>query len=106
MTLKTVEFEEMISSDDESIGPPVELEEEIFNNLSVSLNVKAGDLETTVGNLLSLNSGQILEMNQSVDQPIKLHYGDRLVAEGILVASDEKMGFKVTSVNFSYEGTD
>ena len=59
------------------------------------LTVVLGQLEMKLDDLNRLASGQVLELDRTVDSPVDVYIDDRLVARGELVAVGENYGVRI-----------
>jgi type III secretion protein Q len=68
-----------------------------MSQLPVELTLTVGSLTLPLAQLLAMNEGQTFtdELNSFFPR-VRLHAGDRLVAEGELVRVDGRIGFRVS----------
>jgi len=69
----------------------------VIESLEVELMVEVGSTAMSVKNLYSLKKGDIVSLNTNIDEPLKLILGDKVVAEGLLVAVDDQYGIEITN---------
>ena len=70
----------------------------LVGHVPVSLSARLGQAELSVARLLSLCVGEVLTLNESLDEPIVLFLNDKPIARGELVAVDECFGVRITEV--------
>ena len=99
MEINDIELKDVSDSEIEAASETLVPNKNIIDDLSVQLSVVIGTAKITVDKLYSLSAGQLLELEQSVDEPIKLFYKNKLVALGELVASGDRFGVKITQVS-------
>lgn len=75
----------------------VKNEEELLSRVNVEVSVVLGDVEIAMDKLLGLAGGDIVELQQSVGDPMQLVYDGHVIARGVLVAADGKLGLKIIS---------
>jgi flagellar motor switch/type III secretory pathway protein FliN len=70
-----------------------------LSQMPVELTLTVGSLSLPLEQLLAMNEGQTFTDELSSFFPrVRLHAGDRFVAEGELVRIDERIGFRVTRI--------
>mgnify|MGYP002719133283 FL=1 len=74
---------------------------EPFDELSMSLSVRCGVLNLTLGELRNLVEGSVLGITGYAPGMAGLYYGDRPIGQGQLVEVDGRLGLQVTRVVFS-----
>lgn len=74
---------------------------EPFDELSMSLNVRCGTLNLTLGELRNLAPGAVLGISGYAPGMAGLYYGDRPIGLGQLVEVDGRLGLQLTRVMFS-----
>lgn len=70
----------------------------IFAGVKATVNVVAGSAEATVGDLLSLKEGAVLQLDREIDAPFDVVLDGRVLARGQLVAVGEHFGLRVCEV--------
>ncbi len=61
-------------------------------SLPVRIMVSVGKAEMTVEQLLNLTPEAVIDLDAQIDDPAEIFVGDRMVARGELVESDDKDG--------------
>lgn len=74
---------------------------EPFDELSITLSVRCGALNLTLGELRNLAPGSVLGIGGYAPGTAGLYYGDRPIGQGQLVEVDGRLGLQVSRVIFS-----
>jgi flagellar motor switch protein FliN/FliY len=90
------EFDELTDQGDEN--GPGDLRLEMILDVPVTLTVEVGRTRVSVRDLLKLNRGSVVELDQLVTQPMSLLVNDTLVALGEAVMVNERFGIRLTEV--------
>lgn len=69
-----------------------------LHDIKARLHVCVGGLELRVGDLLSAKAGQVLVLDQAINQPVDLLLEGRVVMRGDLVAVEGQFGVRITEV--------
>ncbi|MDJ1008257.1 MAG: FliM/FliN family flagellar motor C-terminal domain-containing protein [Paracoccaceae bacterium] len=64
-------------------------DENPFAEVPIEITVSVGQARPTVRELLALKSDAVLPLDRSVDDPVELYAGDRLIARGELQEADD-----------------
>jgi flagellar motor switch protein FliN/FliY len=67
-------------------------------DLPVQLTVELGRAKTTIGALLDLAQGSVLELDRAAGEPLDLLVNGCLVARGEVVVIDGRFGIRLTEV--------
>ena len=73
-------------------------------NLDMVLDIRLvatarlGRVEMSIGDILSLGPGSIIQVGHLVDEPVELLVNDKLIARGDIVVVDEKFGLRITEI--------
>jgi flagellar motor switch protein FliN/FliY len=70
----------------------------LLDKVPVSLSVSVGQIETTIGELLSLQEASVLKLDRRADTPIDVILNGQVIARGQLVAVDDNFGIRITEV--------
>ncbi|HUR39732.1 MAG TPA: FliM/FliN family flagellar motor switch protein [Verrucomicrobiae bacterium] len=70
----------------------------LVGHVPVTLTALVGSVSITVERLFALRKGEVLEMNESVDEPVTLLLNGKAIARGELVAVDDKLGIRITEL--------
>lgn len=64
-----------------------------FTSVPIELSVCVGKARPLIRELIALGENAVLPLDRSVDDPVELYVGDRLIARGMLEENeDEKNG--------------
>ena len=77
-------------------GPAVSAALPFLGAVKVTVDVRAGRLETPVAELLALREGEVLALDRAVDQPLDVLLDGHVVARGTLVAVGDHFGLRLT----------
>jgi flagellar motor switch protein FliN/FliY len=88
------------------LGPdePVQPSQKEPPNLSVLLDVplqvtvELGRTRMTIGSLLRLSQGSVVELNRVAGEPLDIYVNNKLMARGEAVVVKEKFGVRITDV--------
>lgn len=71
---------------------------EMIKGVKVRLEVRVGDAELTVGELLDLKNGAVVRLNQDVQAPVEVLLDGRVVARGELSVVGDNFGVRITEL--------
>ncbi|MEM9101514.1 MAG: FliM/FliN family flagellar motor C-terminal domain-containing protein [Pseudomonadota bacterium] len=94
---KTIELSELENNpvDQQNL---VERDLGLVKNVEVELTAKLGSASITLDKLFSLQAGEVLALNETVDTPLELELDGKVVAKGLLVAVDNTFAVKITAI--------
>lgn len=75
-----------------------------LSDLSLPVSVRIGTVALTVAELLELQGGAVITLEQKVDDPVEVLVGDRVVALGELVSVGDEIGVRITQIESAAEG--
>jgi flagellar motor switch protein FliN/FliY len=75
-----------------------------LTHVEMEVTVEIGRTRMTVGELLSLTPGQVVELDRAAGAPVDLYVNGTLLARGEIVVVDEDFGFRVTDIVSTREG--
>lgn len=91
-----------LSADDtlpaESRGSTASGRLDLLLDVPLELTVELGRTKLTIENVLSLQSGSVIELDKIAGDPLDILLNGRLVARGEAVVVGEKFGIRVTSI--------
>lgn len=93
---ETFEYKEL-ESEKNSISKQQDFSK-IINALEVRCEVRIGTVSISVEQLKQVSEGQVLELNEKVNEPVSVLLNGKLIAYGELVCCDENFGIKITEV--------
>lgn len=67
-------------------------------DVKVQLSVRLGSCQLPMSDVLELNPGAIIQLNQRANDPVGLYVNDKLIAVGEVVVLDENFGIKITEL--------
>ena len=70
----------------------------IISGVKVKVEVVVGGAEMTVGDLIALEAGSVVSLDQLCDAPLILRLDGRTVAHGTLVVVDDHFGIRISEV--------
>ena len=70
-------------------------------DIPVTLHVNLGQAEMSISDLLSLNVGSVVELNNEVGAPIEIFVNNKLVAKGEVILVDEKLAISILEADTS-----
>lgn len=94
MTQKTSSESDGVYAEDSNLSDQAGANRNILG-LPVSIVVSVGSVRMTIDELLSLNADSVLPLNASIDDPVELLIGEKLIARGALVETDAAPGLGV-----------
>lgn len=71
---------------------------ETVYDIPVQLTVVLGQTTMSIGQLLKLGRGAVVELDRKVGEAIDIFINDRLVAKGEIVIVDERIGITLTEI--------
>ena len=78
------------------VGPTTSLD--IVMDVPVSLSLEVGKAIMSVGDLLRLGQGAVVELDRGAGEPLDVMVNGALVARGEIVLVNEKFGIRLTEV--------
>jgi flagellar motor switch protein FliN/FliY len=87
----------------------IEIDSEEFKNLKLLLDVKLnlrvriGSKKMLLKDVLSMDIGSIVELNQLANEPLEVLIDDKKIAEGEVVIVDGNFGIQITSIGTKKE---
>ncbi len=67
-------------------------------DVEVEVSVQLGSCTMTMGEVLDLNAGNVVQLQQKKDEPVLLCLNDKVVAKGEVVVVDDSLGIKITEM--------
>jgi flagellar motor switch protein FliN/FliY len=96
-TVHVVELPQL-SAETAQSGARVGTRLELVEHLKVGVTVVVGTAEVPASALFALGVGDVLPLAESVDQPVEVWAGDKVVARGVLVAAGDQLGVRITEI--------
>ena len=67
-------------------------------DVNVDIVAVLGVAELKISQILQLGRGAVVELDRFVGEPVELRAGGKIVAEGEVVVTDEKLAVQITNV--------
>ena len=67
----------------------------LLNEVKVNLSVQVGTAVVSVDELYSIKKGQVLKLNEAIDEPVNLLLNDKVIAKGKLTVSGENFAIEI-----------
>ncbi len=71
---------------------------EFLLDVPLEVTVELGKTRITIGDLLKLNQGSVVELNKLTDQPLEIFVNKKLVAQGEVVVVKDRFGVRLTNI--------
>ena len=97
------------SSNNTSSSPAKELSSEEMKNISLIMDVKLpvrvriGSKKMLLKDVLSMDIGSVIELNQLANDPLEILVGDKVIAMGEVVIVDGNFGVQITEIGTKRE---
>ena len=70
----------------------------LLMNVGLQVCAQLGDCTMTVGEILAIGSGSVVELDRGCNDPVDLIVNGKRVARGEIVAVDERLGIRITEL--------
>ena len=67
-------------------------------DIPLDISVELGKTKITIGDLLKLSQGSVVELNKLTDEPLEIFVNKKLMAQGEVVVVNEKFGIRLTNI--------
>ena len=74
------------------------IEEGVFSNIPVRVSVELGRANLSLKDVYELTEGSIIELERLVGEPLDLVINDQVIAQGEVVAIDNKYGLRIKNL--------
>lgn len=71
---------------------------DLLLHVPLHVSVVVGSCTMSIGEILKLGSGSVVELDRDVTQPVELFVNDRPIARGEIVAVGEAFGLRITEL--------
>lgn len=71
---------------------------DILMDVKLKLSVELGKAQMTIKEVLGLNTGSVIELEKTADEPVELYANGTLIAKGEVVVLGENLGLKITEI--------
>ena len=83
-----------------STGAPLagELNLDSLLDVAVEISVEIGRSKMTIGELLSLSKGSVLELNKAAGESVDIYVNEKLLGKGEVVVVNERLGIRMMEI--------
>jgi flagellar motor switch protein FliN len=67
-------------------------------DVSVEISVEIGRTKMSIGDLLALSKGSIVELNRLAGESVDVYVNEKLLGKGEIVVVNERLGVRVTEI--------
>ena len=67
-------------------------------DIPLEVSVELGKTSITIGDLLKLSQGSVVELNKLTDEALEIFVNKKLMAQGEVVVVNEKFGIRLTNI--------
>ena len=67
-------------------------------DIPLEITVELGNAKITIGELLKLSQGSVVELNKLTNEPLDIFVNKKLMAYGEVVVVNEKFGIRLTNI--------
>jgi flagellar motor switch protein FliN/FliY len=82
----------------EVLTPDIQEKLKKFLDLPLIIEVVVGSTTLTLGEVLNLGPGSVVELDNLVEEPVDIKVNGKLVAKGEIVVVEERFGVKITDI--------
>jgi len=75
-----------------------ELNMDSLLDISVEISVEIGRTKMSIGELLALSKGSIIELNRLAGESVDVYVNEKLLGKGEIVVVNERLGVRVTEI--------
>ena len=93
-TFEAANFQQVDSTDSDGPGPDIEL----ILDVPVTLALEVGRTEMTIGKLLTMSQGTVVELDRSAGEPLDVIVNGALIARGEIVVVNDKFGIRLIDI--------
>ena len=69
-----------------------------LSEIELQASVEIGRVNLTIGEVLRLSPGSVVQLDKIVGEPVELIIKDKLIAKGEVVVVDEKFGLRILEI--------
>lgn len=80
-----------------SIGK-MELDLDSLLDVSVEISVEIGRTKMTIGELVSLSKGAIIELNKAAGEAVEIYVNEKLLGKGEIIVVNERLGIRMMEI--------
>lgn len=71
---------------------------EFLLDIPLRVSVELGKTNLTIGELLKLSQGSVVELDKLTDEPLEIFVNNKLMAQGEVVVVNDKFGIRLTNI--------
>lgn len=98
ITIDHIELDEANAVENNALTPLIKRDLSLIKHVLVELVVELGSAEMSVDELFALRAGDIVKLQEKVNEPAALSLNGKVVARGNLVAVDDNFGIQLTEI--------
>lgn len=76
----------------------LELNIDSLLDVSVEISIEVGRTKMSIGELLALSKGSIVELNRLAGESVDVYVNEKLLGKGEIVVVNERLGVRVTEI--------
>lgn len=89
-------MDEPVTTPQESDSPETNLD--LILDVEVDVSIQLGSCTMTMGEVLNLTPGNVVQLEQNKNDPVLLCLNDKVVAKGEVVVVEDNLGIKITEM--------
>ena len=101
----TIENDQMAAQDldlaqigPDSMGNDNQQNMDFLLDIPLEISVELGKAKITIGDLLKLSQGSVVELNKLTEEPLEVFVNKKLMAQGEVVVVNDKFGIRLTNI--------
>lgn len=83
---------------EQASGGRMELDLNSLLDVSVEISVEIGRTKMTIGELVSLSKGAIIELNKAAGEAVEIYVNERLLGKGEIIVVNERLGIRMMEI--------
>jgi flagellar motor switch protein FliN len=91
-------MEDMVSENGTHRGGADQVDLSLLMDVPLQVTVELGRARMTIENLLRLNQGSVVELNQMIGEPLNILVNNKLMAHGEAVVVKDKFAIRILDV--------
>lgn len=76
----------------------MELDLDSLLDVSVEISVEIGRTKMTIGELVSLSKGAIIELNKAAGEAVEIYVNEKLLGKGEIIVVNERLGIRMMEI--------
>ena len=72
---------------------------ELLLDVPVDIRVQVGKTKRTMGEIMRLSQGSVIQINKQAGAPVDIIANDQLIAKGDVIVMDDKFGVRLTEIS-------